>query len=104
LMRGGAYKPRSSPYDFQGLGLEGLKILKQVGEEEGMAIISEILNPNDVETALDYVDVIQIGARNMQNFELLKEAGKVNKPILLKRGLSATIEEFMYAAEYIASQ
>ncbi|MDQ0342010.1 3-deoxy-7-phosphoheptulonate synthase/chorismate mutase [Lederbergia wuyishanensis] len=104
LMRGGAYKPRTSPYDFQGLGLEGLKILRQVADEEGMAIISEILNPNDMETALDYVDVIQIGARNMQNFELLKVAGSVRKPILLKRGLSATIEEFMYAAEYILAQ
>ena len=72
LMRGGAFKPRTSPYDFQGLGIEGLKILRQVADEEGMAVISEILNPNDVETALDYVDVIQIGARNMQNFELLK--------------------------------
>ncbi|MBS4199459.1 bifunctional 3-deoxy-7-phosphoheptulonate synthase/chorismate mutase [Bacillus sp. FJAT-49732] len=104
LMRGGAYKPRTSPYDFQGLGLEGLKILRQVADEEGLAIISEILNPNDMETALDYVDVIQIGARNMQNFELLKVAGSVRKPILLKRGLSATIDEFKYAAEYILAQ
>jgi len=104
LMRGGAFKPRTSPYDFQGLGVEGLKILRQVADEEGMAVISEILNPNDLETALDYVDVIQIGARNMQNFELLKVAGTVRKPVLLKRGLSATIEEFMYAAEYILAQ
>ncbi|MBS4217351.1 bifunctional 3-deoxy-7-phosphoheptulonate synthase/chorismate mutase [Bacillus sp. FJAT-49711] len=104
LMRGGAFKPRTSPYDFQGLGVEGLKILRQVADEEGMAVISEILNPNDMETALDYVDVIQIGARNMQNFELLKVAGSVRKPVLLKRGLSATIEEFMYAAEYILAQ
>ncbi|MBW8349041.1 bifunctional 3-deoxy-7-phosphoheptulonate synthase/chorismate mutase [Bacillus sp. IITD106] len=104
LMRGGAYKPRTSPYDFQGLGVEGLKILRQVADEEGLAVISEILNPNDMETALDYVDVIQIGARNMQNFELLKVAGSVRKPVLLKRGLSATIEEFMYAAEYILAQ
>ena len=103
-MRGGAFKPRTSPYDFQGLGLEGLKILRQVADEEGMAIISEILNPNDIEIALEYVDVIQIGARNMQNFELLKEAGAVRKPVLLKRGLSATIEEFIYAAEYILAQ
>src|SRR5690606_21342963 len=92
------------PYDFQGLGVEGLKILRQVADEEGLAVISEILNPNDMETALDYVDVIQIGARNMQNFELLKVAGSVRKPVLLKRGLSATIEEFMYAAEYILAQ
>jgi len=104
LMRGGAYKPRTSPYDFQGLGLDGLKILRQVADEEGLSVISEILNPNDIETALDYVDVIQIGARNMQNFELLKVAGAVRKPVLLKRGLSATIEEFMYAAEYILAQ
>ncbi|WP_028399783.1 bifunctional 3-deoxy-7-phosphoheptulonate synthase/chorismate mutase [Ectobacillus panaciterrae] len=104
LMRGGAFKPRTSPYDFQGLGVEGLKILRQVADELDMAVISEILNPSDIEMALDYVDVIQIGARNMQNFELLKAAGSVNKPVLLKRGLSATIEEFMYAAEYIIAQ
>ncbi len=104
LMRGGAFKPRTSPYDFQGLGLEGLQILRQVADEYDLAVISEILNPNDIERALDYVDVIQIGARNMQNFDLLKAAGSVKKPVLLKRGLSATIEEFMYAAEYIIAQ
>lgn len=104
FIRGGAFKPRTSPYDFQGLGLEGLKILKRVGEEYGLAVVSEIVNPADIELALDYVDVIQIGARNMQNFELLKAAGSVKKPILLKRGLAATIEEFIYAAEYILSQ
>jgi 3-deoxy-7-phosphoheptulonate synthase/chorismate mutase len=104
LMRGGAFKPRTSPYDFQGLGVEGLKILRQVGDEYGLAIVSEILNPKDIEMALDYVDVIQIGARNMQNFDLLRAAGDVKKPILLKRGLSATIEEFIYAAEYIIAQ
>ncbi|MBA9026279.1 MULTISPECIES: bifunctional 3-deoxy-7-phosphoheptulonate synthase/chorismate mutase [Bacillaceae] len=104
LLRGGAYKPRTSPYDFQGLGLEGLKILKQVGDKYDLAVISEIVSANDIETALDYVDVIQIGARNMQNFDLLKAAGKVNKPVLLKRGLAATIDEFIHAAEYIMSQ
>ncbi|WP_339163119.1 bifunctional 3-deoxy-7-phosphoheptulonate synthase/chorismate mutase [Siminovitchia sp. FSL W7-1587] len=104
LLRGGAFKPRTSPYDFQGLGLEGLKILRQVADEEGLAVVSEILNPYDMEAALDYVDIIQIGARNMQNFELLKVAGAVKKPVLLKRGLAATIEEFMYAAEYIHAQ
>ncbi|KAA9027464.1 bifunctional 3-deoxy-7-phosphoheptulonate synthase/chorismate mutase [Niallia endozanthoxylica] len=104
LLRGGAYKPRTSPYDFQGLGVEGLKILKQVADEYDLAVISEIVTPTDIETALDYIDVIQIGARNMQNFELLKAAGAVNKPVLLKRGLSATIEEFINAAEYIMSQ
>lgn len=104
LLRGGAFKPRTSPYDFQGLGMDGLKILKQVADEEGLGVVSEILNPYDMEPALDYVDVIQIGARNMQNFELLKVAGSVDKPVLLKRGMSATIEEFMYAAEYIHAQ
>jgi 3-deoxy-7-phosphoheptulonate synthase / chorismate mutase len=104
LLRGGAFKPRTSPYDFQGLGIEGLKILKQVADEYDMAVISEIVNPADIEKALDYIDVIQIGARNMQNFELLKAAGSVNKPVLLKRGLSATLEEFMLAAEYIISR
>ncbi|HVI21108.1 MAG TPA: bifunctional 3-deoxy-7-phosphoheptulonate synthase/chorismate mutase [Bacillus sp. (in: firmicutes)] len=104
LLRGGAYKPRTSPYDFQGLGVEGLKILKRVADEFDLAVISEIVTPTDIEKALDYIDVIQIGARNMQNFELLKAAGRVNKPVLLKRGLSATIEEFINAAEYIMSQ
>ncbi len=104
LMRGGAFKPRTSPYDFQGLGVEGLKILRQVADEFDLAIISEILNPNDIEMSLEYVDVIQIGARNAQNFDLLREAGKVNKPVLLKRGLAGTIEEFINSAEYIISQ
>jgi len=104
LLRGGAFKPRTSPYDFQGLGVEGLKILKRIAVEYDMAVISEIVNPADIEMALDYIDVIQIGARNMQNFELLKAAGAVNKPVLLKRGLAATIEEFINAAEYIMSQ
>ncbi len=101
ILRGGAYKPRTSPYDFQGLGIEGLKILRQVGDEFGLKVISEIITPTDIEIASEYLDVIQIGARNMQNFELLKAAGKVNTPVLLKRGLAATIEEFIYAAEYI---
>lgn len=104
LMRGGAFKPRTSPYDFQGLGVEGLQILRQVADEFDLAIISEILNPNDVEMALEYVDVIQVGARNMQNFDLLRAVGKVNKPVLLKRGLAATIDEFINAAEYIIAQ
>ncbi|PLR98171.1 bifunctional 3-deoxy-7-phosphoheptulonate synthase/chorismate mutase [Bacillus sp. T33-2] len=104
LLRGGAYKPRTSPYDFQGLGIEGLKILKRVADEFDMAVISEIVNPADIETAVNYIDVIQIGARNMQNFELLKAAGSANKPVLLKRGLAATIEEFINAAEYIMAQ
>jgi 3-deoxy-7-phosphoheptulonate synthase / chorismate mutase len=104
LLRGGAYKPRTSPYDFQGLGVEGLKILRRVADETGLAVISEIITPSHLEEALEYVDVIQIGARNMHNFELLKEAGSVNKPVLLKRGLAATIDEFINAAEYIISQ
>ncbi|WP_181349904.1 bifunctional 3-deoxy-7-phosphoheptulonate synthase/chorismate mutase [Thalassobacillus sp. CUG 92003] len=104
LLRGGAFKPRSSPYDFQGLGIEGLQILKRVADEYDLAVISEIVNPADIEKAIDYIDVIQIGARNMQNFELLKAAGAVDKPVLLKRGMSATISEFINAAEYIISQ
>ncbi|HCU9769939.1 TPA: bifunctional 3-deoxy-7-phosphoheptulonate synthase/chorismate mutase [Staphylococcus aureus] len=104
FIRGGAFKPRTSPYDFQGLGVEGLKILKQIKDKYDLNVVSEIVNPNDFEVADVYLDVFQIGARNMQNFELLKEAGRTKKPILLKRGLSASIEEFVYAAEYIASQ
>ncbi|MFD1038165.1 bifunctional 3-deoxy-7-phosphoheptulonate synthase/chorismate mutase [Virgibacillus byunsanensis] len=104
LLRGGAFKPRTSPYDFQGLGLEGLKILKRVADEYDLAVVSEIVNPAHIEEAIDYIDVIQIGARNMQNFELLKAAGDINKPVLLKRGLSATIDEFINAAEYIISR
>ncbi|SFL67705.1 bifunctional 3-deoxy-7-phosphoheptulonate synthase/chorismate mutase [Pelosinus propionicus] len=104
LLRGGAYKPRTSPYDFQGLGIEGLKILKRIADEYDMAVISEIVNAADLNMAVNYIDVIQIGSRNMQNFELLKAAGGIHKPILLKRGLAATIEEFINAAEYIMSQ
>lgn len=104
MIRGGAYKPRTSPYDFQGLGLEGLKILKRVSQQYNLAVVSEIVTPHHLEDALDYIDVVQIGARNMQNFELLKAAGQINKPVLLKRGMSATIEEFIHAAEYIISQ
>ncbi|MDM5200105.1 bifunctional 3-deoxy-7-phosphoheptulonate synthase/chorismate mutase [Fictibacillus enclensis] len=101
FLRGGAFKPRTSPYDFQGLGEEGLRLLKQAGNRHGLAVISEIVDPRDLEMAAGYLDVIQIGARNMQNFELLKEAGRTRKPILLKRGLAATIDEFIHAAEYI---
>ncbi|KAF4326314.1 hypothetical protein G195_000390 [Phytophthora kernoviae 00238/432] len=104
VMRGGAFKPRTSPYDFQGLGIEGLKILKEVADEFGLKTISEIVHPSHIELAGEYIDVIQIGARNMQNFELLKAAGDVNIPILLKRGLSATIDEFVHAAEYVVSR
>lgn len=101
FIRGGAFKPRTSPYDFQGLGEEGLKILKEMNKKYELNVVSEIVDPAHFEMAGQYVDVFQIGARNMQNFELLKEAGRSGKPVLLKRGLSATIEEFIYAAEYI---
>ncbi|MBB3110286.1 3-deoxy-7-phosphoheptulonate synthase/chorismate mutase [Paenibacillus phyllosphaerae] len=104
VMRGGAFKPRTSPYDFQGLGIEGLRILKEVADEFGLRTISEIVDPAHIELACQYIDVIQIGARNMQNFELLKAAGDIRKPILLKRGLAATIDEFLHAAEYIVSR
>jgi len=104
IIRGGAFKPRTSPYDFQGLGIEGLKILKRVADNYGLKVVSEIVNPADIEMATEYVDIIQIGARNMHNFELLKAAGRVKTPVLLKRGMSATIEEFIFAAEYIVSQ
>nr|WP_268237830.1 bifunctional 3-deoxy-7-phosphoheptulonate synthase/chorismate mutase [Paenibacillus radicis (ex Gao et al. 2016)] len=101
VLRGGAFKPRTSPYDFQGLGLDGLKLLKEVADEFDLITISEIVDPRHLELAGDYIDVIQIGARNMHNFELLKEAGRLSTPILLKRGLSATLDEFLHAAEYI---
>ena len=104
IIRGGAFKPRTSPYDFQGLGFDGLKILKEIADEYGLAVVSEIVSPSDVEKAAEYLDVIQIGARNMQNFELLKAAGEVNKPIVLKRGMSATVSDFINAAEYIHSR
>lgn len=104
FIRGGAFKPRTSPYDFQGLGEEGLQILHDAGKKYNLNVVSEIVNPAHFALADQYVDIFQIGARNMQNFELLKEAGRTNKPVLLKRGLSATIEEFIYAAEYIYAQ
>lgn len=101
ILRGGAYKPRTSPYSFQGLGEEGLKILKKAKEETGMPIITEVMCTENFDIVEAYTDILQIGARNMQNFPLLKKAGKSNKPVLLKRGLSATIEELLMAAEYI---
>ena len=104
LFRGGAFKPRTSPYSFQGLGEEGLKILAQVREETGLRIATEMTSPNQVDLMIKYVDVVQIGARNMQNFELLRCAGRIGKPVLLKRGLSATIEEWLMSAEYILSE
>lgn len=101
LFRGGAYKPRTSPYSFQGMKKEGLEILKNQKEEFGLPIVSEIMSVNDIDTFKEYVDVYQVGARNMQNFDLLMELGKVDKPILLKRGFSNTIEEWLMSAEYI---
>lgn len=104
VLRGGAFKPRTSPYDFQGLGLDGLKFLSDARKATGLPIISELMDPRDVELFYEYVDIVQIGARNMQNFRLLTEVGKMKKPVLLKRGLSATIKEFLMSAEYIAAQ
>lgn len=101
ILRGGAYKPRTSPYSFQGLELKGIDLLKEARSASGLPIVTEIMSPNLVETFEENVDIIQVGARNMQNFDLLKELGKCSKPILLKRGLSATIEEWLMSAEYI---
>ena len=103
ILRGGAFKPRTSPYSFQGLGIKGLEYLKKAGEAFEMPITSEVVSPKDVEVMKDYVDMFQIGARNMQNFELLKEVGKTGMPVLLKRGIAATIEEWLMAAEYVMS-
>lgn len=103
ILRGGAFKPRTGPYSFKGLGKEGLEILKKVSEEEDMAIVTEVLDIRDIDLICNYTDILQIGARNMQNFNLLEEVGKTNKPVLLKRGLSATIKEWLLAAEYIMS-
>ena len=101
MLRGGAFKPRTSPYSFQGLKEKGLELLKIAKQETGLPIVTEIMSADKIERFVEDVDVIQVGARNMQNFELLKELGKTNKPILLKRGLSATIEEWIMSAEYI---
>ena len=101
LLRGGAFKPRTSPYSFQGLGEEGLKIMAEAREITGLPIVTEVMDQKSVALVAEYVDIIQVGARNMQNFFLLKEVGKINKPVLLKRGLAATIEEWLMAAEYI---
>jgi 3-deoxy-7-phosphoheptulonate synthase len=104
ILRGGAYKPRSSPYSFQGLGQEGLSFLAEARKQTRLPVVSEILDARDLEYFLEHADIIQIGARNMQNFELLKEVGAYDKPVLLKRGLSATIKEFLLSAEYIMSR
>jgi len=104
LLRGGAYKPRTSPYSFQGLGEEGLKILAAAREETGLPVVTEALDTSSIDVVAKYADGIQLGARNMQNFELLKAAGRTGKPVLLKRGMSATLEEFLLAAEYVLAE
>ncbi|NSW83432.1 MAG: 3-deoxy-7-phosphoheptulonate synthase [Syntrophothermus sp.] len=101
LLRGGAFKPRTSPYSFAGLGEEGLKILAEAREVTGLPVVTEVLDTRDVELVLGYVDVLQVGSRNMQNFSLLQEVGRTDKPVILKRGFAATMEEWLLAAEYI---
>ena len=103
VLRGGAFKPRTSPYSFQGLGQKGLEIIRQTADKYNLLVVSEVMDLSQIPMMLDYVDVFQVGARNMQNFNLLKELGKVSKPVLLKRGISATIEELLLSAEYIMS-
>ncbi len=103
VLRGGAFKPRTSPYSFQGLGEEGLKYLKEAGDKLGLVTISEVMDPRDVELVARYIDILQIGCRNMQNFNLLKEVGLTKKPVLLKRGMSSTVKELLMSAEYISS-
>ena len=103
ILRGGAYKPRTSPYDFQGLGEDGLKILRQVADEFDLKVVTEVVDRQDIPLIEEYADILQVGARNMQNFQMLKSLGKIKKPIMLKRGLSATISEWLNAAEYIVT-
>ncbi len=104
FLRGGAFKPRTSPYSFQGLGEEGLKYLREAGDRYGLLVVTEVMDPRNVELVAQYADMLQIGARNMQNFDLLKECGTSKKPVLLKRGLSATVEELLLSAEYLLSK
>ena len=101
LLRGGAFKPRSSPYSFQGMGEEGLKLMRDAADKNGLLVVSEVMDPSQIEIMLPYVDVLQVGARNMQNYHLLRGLGEVDKPVLLKRGMSATLEELLLSAEYI---
>ena len=102
-MRGGVYKPRSSPYSFRGLGIDGLKTWHQLAKEAGIKIITEVMQVSQIEPMYDYVDIYQVGARNTQNFNLLDELGKVDKPVMIKRGISGTIDELLYSAEYVFS-
>jgi len=104
MLRGGAFKPRTSPYSFQGLGIKGLQILAKAREETGLPVVTEVVDPRDAGWVSEYADVIQIGARNMQNFSLLKEAGKIGKPVLLKRGMHSTLDEWLNCAEYILAE
>jgi 3-deoxy-7-phosphoheptulonate synthase len=104
FFRGGAYKPRTSPYNFQGMGLDGLKILAEIRNRYGLRIVTEAIDNESLDLVEEYADVVQIGARNMQNFSLLKRAGRMSKPVLLKRGMAATLEEFLMAAEYVMSE
>ena len=104
MLRGGAFKPRTSPYDFQGLGLQGLKMLEKAKRETGLPVVTEVTDPRDVSWVCEYADVLQIGARNMQNFSLLKEVGKVDKPVLLKRGVYSTLKEWLNCAEYVLAE
>ncbi len=101
ILRGGAFKPRTSPYSFQGLGEEGLKLLRKAGDEFGLAVITEIMDPGRVELIYKYTDIFQLGSRNMQNFPLLRELGRIDKPVMIKRGMAATIDDWLMAAEYI---
>jgi 3-deoxy-7-phosphoheptulonate synthase len=103
VIRGGAFKPRSSPYSFQGLGEEGLKLMRKAADRRGLLVISEVMDHTQIPLLLTYADILQVGARNMQNFNLLRELGRIRKPVLLKRGISATIEELLLSAEYILS-
>jgi 3-deoxy-7-phosphoheptulonate synthase len=103
VLRGGAFKPRTSPYSFQGMGLKGLELMRNAADKHGLVVVSEVMDQTQIPSMLEYVDVFQVGARNMQNYNLLRELGKVSKPILLKRGISATIEELLLSAEYIMS-
>ncbi|HZT81566.1 MAG TPA: 3-deoxy-7-phosphoheptulonate synthase, partial [Gemmataceae bacterium] len=104
LLRGGAFKPRTSPYSFQGLGEPGLKLLREVGDRHGLPVVTEVMDPRQVELVSRYADMFQIGARNMQNFDLLREVGQARKPVLLKRGMSATVKDLLMSAEYILSE
>ena len=101
ILRGGAYKPRTSPHDFQGLGVEGLKLLRSAGDEAGLPVVTEIMSEDDVDVVCDHADMLQVGARNMQNFALLKKLARVRRPVLLKRGPSATVKEWLSAADYL---